>query len=571
MDPYVKCISNRMDGVLDWRNPDAFRRDLYNLPAVNKLRFAIDQALACSYLFWLYGEYDEFLVAYSEWLKDFIFNHLSKYEDEFKDYAASKMFEDCKNITYSWHGLGWIDVSVNDILTFVYRAVLRQEVRAPLALYPEMAGPYMSFRNSLVNSVTLAGAVLVPNYRVVNGTIQVFTAVSVGSGFNKDLPMEMTDSACYKQLLASASSLNATFPLFLARCSLTGVRCFEHILRWFEELCHVKDISAVCNGNTRLFYATHAVFCNTFYADFIGIGRNPYIRTIGRANEEGVGCILLSLLSLANKFFGVQFKSKDLFIKFFGTMRLSEEQQLAVEFVSTYGTGDCKAEMKAAAESLDISCEAINLISQTTTTSLAQVRGTAEMVDETEVDDQEENLDLSDLPDLDKAEPGLEAEEEEDTVTDGDESPESDDSSSGEGDQTGDNADQQSADDPGEGAPSPEDPSGSTGPDPTQTSDMQGSGKREDIDASDDDGLVFEVSPEGTETVDSVIIREEIDKFLTDILVNPPKKLSPQAVSVLTKLQKNWVHILSVKTIVGILERVVSVPEKFKNIKSDKE
>ena len=96
-------------------------------------------------------------------------------------------------------------------------------------------------------------------------------------------------------------------------------------------------------------------------------------------------------------------------------------------------------------------------------------------------------------------------------------------------------------------------------------------GKREDIDASDDDGIVFEVSPEGSETVDSVIIREEIDKFLTDILVNPPKKLSPQAVSVLTKLQKNWVHILSVKTIVGILERVVSVPEKFKNIKSDKE
>jgi len=62
--------------------------------------------------------------------------------------------------------------------------------------------------------------------------------------------------------------------------------------------------------------------------------------------------------------------------------------------------------------------------------------------------------------------------------------------------------------------------------------------------------------------------REELDKFISDILVNPPKQLSPQAVSALTTLQKNWVHILSVATIVGILGKLVELPEKFKNIKT---
>ena len=100
---------------------------------------------------------------------------------------------------------------------------------------------------------------------------------------------------------------------------------------------------------------------------------------------------------------------------------------------------------------------------------------------------------------------------------------------------------------------------------------MPGSGEPEDIDGSDSKGVVFKVSPEGSETVDSVIIREEIDKFLTDILANPPKKLSPQSVSALTTLQKNWVHILSVETIVGILEQIVSVPAKFKQLNPNKE
>jgi hypothetical protein len=199
------------------------------------------------------------------------------------------------------------------------------------------------------------------------------------------------------------------------------------------------------------------------------------------------------------------------------------------------------------------------------TTIPAEVRGTDETVKENE-GDQEENLDLSDLPELDVAEPGLEAEEEADTVTDGDQANGEDDSSSG-NDNTDDNAvpkqDDTTSSDDNQG---PDDPGGDSGSDPNN-SNTQGSNTPEEIDASDDKGIVFKISPEGSETVDSVMVREELDKFISDILVNPPKQLSPQVVSALTTLQKNWVHILSVETIVGILGKLVELPEKFKNIK----
>ena len=110
-------------------------------------------------------------------------------------------------------------------------------------------------------------------------------------------------------------------------------------------------------------------------------------------------------------------------------------------------------------------------------------------------------------------------------------------------------------------------PGGNPEDDPNNPN-MQGSNKPEELDASDDEGIVFEISPEGSETVDSVLAREEIDKFISDILVNPPKTLSPQSVSALTTLQRNWIHILSVETIVGILAKLVELPEKFKTIKT---
>ncbi|MBR3026343.1 MAG: hypothetical protein IKH71_18080, partial [Oscillospiraceae bacterium] len=66
----------------------------------------------------------------------------------------------------------------------------------------------------------------------------------------------------------------------------------------------------------------------------------------------------------------------------------------------------------------------------------------------------------------------------------------------------------------------------------------------------------------------SVVLREELDEFVSEILVNPPKKLSPQTIRALTDLQKYWIHILSVETITGILGALIALPDKFKSLTS---
>ena len=100
---------------------------------------------------------------------------------------------------------------------------------------------------------------------------------------------------------------------------------------------------------------------------------------------------------------------------------------------------------------------------------------------------------------------------------------------------------------------------------------MQSQGEAEDIDTSDDEGIEIEFSGEGGDSVDTVLFREELDQFITDTLVNPPKKLSPQSVAALTTLQRCWVHILTVETVVRILDRIVAIPDKFKQILTNQE
>lgn len=574
MNPYIKAIIRECgNSIFDYRNTDRFHEDLKRLPPVNQLRFALDQAIACSYFFWLHGVgYDEFLNSYSKWLKDFVYNHLSKYTDEFVSYAAGKMYEACRSIIDNFYSPDWTDIDINDVAVFVYKAVTQKEVTAPLALDGAFAAAYLSHRNSLPKKVDVPEAFFVPRYYISDGYISI-SSVCRSPGYQKELPLEIESSLIYKDLMAEAAQNKITFIDFLIKASLTnGITRFESILGILDNLCpDPKTDLCTVNGNSRLFYATHCALRRLFCIDFLDVARiYGRLQSTGIADSRGIGQVLIRLLGYLNKYHGVVFGSKDLFIAFFRSGRLLDPVvKRAVNFVAEYANGTT-AEDKAAFESLGISCEAINLISQTTTTSIAQVRGADETVMKDKDDDQEETLDLSDIPDIDVAEPGLEAEEEEDTTTDGDESQESDDSSSKEGSQ-GDNSDEQTESNPYDDIDGGDESGDNSPTDPEQTSDMPGSGEPEDIDGSDSKGVVFKVSPEGSETVDSVIIREEIDKFLTDILANPPKKLSPQSVSALTTLQKNWVHILSVETIVGILEQIVSVPAKFKQLNPNKE
>ncbi len=583
MTPYIQvirgscgCSGRGKNSIYNWNTPEAFQKDLERLAPAYKLRFALDQTIAVSYLMWLYGaEADAFVCAYGDWLKDFIFKHLAKFEkDAFSDAVTSKLYQAAKNITTCWYSNDWIDVPASDIISYVYKSQSGIDEVAPVALDVSMAAPYLMFRNSLMASEDYAGPVEVPYYRLgqYDGPVLFIYGTKIGTGFTKEYPVETMESKSFAMLMSAANQINAPILKFLTRVTLTNVDAFEKILKFIADRRLSCDPTTVCNGNSKLFYATYLVLNELFDVDFLDVfNSRGYVWSVRRADYEGIGQTLLSLLVYLNERYGTVATSRDLFVRFFGSKIINSKDEAltrAIRFAATNGTCACCAEDKEAVESLGMSCEAMKLIisdSQNTTIP-AEVRGADEAAKENE-GDQGENLDLSDLPELDVAEPGLEAEEEDDTVTDGDQTEGEDDSSSGDDNKDDNAATKQDDTASGDDNQGPDDPGGDSGSDPNN-SNTQGSNTPEEIDASDDDGIVFEISPEGSETVDSVMAREELDKFISDILVNPPKQLSPQAVSALTTLQKNWVHILSVATIVGILGKLVELPEKFKNIKT---
>jgi len=578
MTPYVNCICSvdyrpgpaRRAHIFCYNTPSAFRSSLERLAPAYKLRFALDQAIAVSYFMWLYGsEADAFMTAYAEWLKDFIFNHLSKFEhDEFGDAVTSKLYKAAKNIASCWYGYDWIDVPASDIISYVYKTNSGYDAVAPSALYPEIAAPYLMFRNSFINSEDFPGEVRVPRYSLSDGYISV-GGIKLGVGYSRDYPVETTNSALFSRLVQSIKEVRAPILQLMLHVNCT-FKTFEGLLDFLGYMRMSPDPTTVCCGNSKLFYATYTILHDIFSVDFLDVVKdNGVLRAKERASYEGIGAVLLDLLVYFNERYGVVAKSKELFYRFFNSKLLKNHEsiQRAVRFVSTAGTDMCKAEDAEAVESLGLSCEAMKLIisdSQNTTIP-AEVSGIDETEEENE-DGQGENFDLSKLPELDVAEPGLEAEEDGDTMTDGDQPEGTDDSSSGDGNKEEGGDNKQDDANSGDDLEGTGDPGGDPGTDPNN-SNVQGPSTPEEIDASDDEGIVFEIAPEGSETVDSVLAREELDKFISDILVNPPKSLSPQTVSALTTLQRNWVHILSVETIVGILAKLVKLPEKFANIK----
>ena len=377
---------------------------------------------------------------------------------------------------------------------------------------------------------------------------------------------------------ARNSWISNGFPILdlLYHIDLSGTD-FESMLSVIAGLVFTEDPYRELSRNHGLFYVTNRILDTLFSVDFLDISRQCNVFALDKpaiksSTTSGIARTLMTFLAALNKKYGVQMRSRELFVRFFGPIaeERSDEKKV-VEYVEKAGS-----DQVASAESLMAyehhmlgSCEAINLISQEPTI-LAKESG-AENTNEDPEDNDDVNFNLDEIPGIDDAEPGLEAEDDSadaDTSTDTDESsddpsptPRNDDEDEGANNAGEDGTQDPNNPDTGASASSGADDQTAGGSISTQPN-----AEPEELDDSDEDGIPFSVVPEGAETVGSVLFREELDQFLTDVLTNPPKKLSPQSVSALTTLQRNWIHILSVETIVRILDKLIALPERFKNI-----
>jgi len=302
-----------------------------------------------------------------------------------------------------------------------------------------------------------------------------------------------------------------------------------------------------------------------FAIDFATRGGYKPIRDARTITENigiGIDRHLIKTFRILCELDGFKFSSHTLFDRFFSGLCSNNSTKQLLNYCKQYliKEGPTPASEALEYKASDLGgLEAIQLFSQYDS---GQTESSEEQ-EEPETSGDEVDLDIDEDFEEGVAEPGLEADENDDPPA----PEEGEGDSSTDGDQDADDSSPDSGDDnPDDPAVEEDNSSQDAGDSTTDQSVTQTTGTPEEIDASDTDGIPFEISAEGSETVDSVMIREEIDQFITNILVNPPKELSPQSVAALTTLQKCWVHLLTVETVVRILDRLVAIPEKFKNI-----
>ena len=590
MNSYTQFISRGSSRWGKWyekKSSEGFLNALREtVTATDQLRFILDQTLILSELFWLYGvRANEFLVTYAKDIKEYTDTVLPNHH--YTGVHAS-IFKDIKNIQSVWFGVEWIDVDIKTIKTFLFDLAgdNKDEVIHPVACTAPAIIPYLMQRNRFAQEgyVEWVGGVALPKPE--------FGCLPVVNVYNREIANKFTarfedkfGDPSFKSLFQKLSQ----FPivLFFAKCGF-GNGDFEGILGILASMNLHFDEARVSSKNFGLFYATASILSLVFSADFLNlvkwdgrfIFRTHYKAYRSRFYEQA--CALFALFTLKHIEQGMKMRSGELFRRFFLEFVRTEDNkhtdfEKIIELVASDASrngGTVAAEGLAAftrLTGLECSMEAIDLISRRNTTASTQEPGADEVVEESEGEPAFE-ADSYDEVFKDGADASLEAEDAE-----GDQKSEDEEDNAPAEDEEGsddppneDNQDETSSDDAGDGNADEnaggDDPGGSD-PNNSQVN-TQTTGEPESVEASDDEGIEIRFVPEGSETVESVILREELDQFITEVLKNPPKKLSSQAVSALTALQQYCIHLLSVETIVGILGKIVSLPEKFKDIKN---
>ena len=237
----------------------------------------------------------------------------------------------------------------------------------------------------------------------------------------------------------------------------------------------------------------------------------------------------------------------------------TKEQKDSVNYLRNRG-GSASADDLAAYQKELGSLEALQFISQNNALLVAQSQATppqaaadGEETEKKESESKEENSDSDETKSDDK-----------ESSTSGDDSPEGGDSDEAEEDDTSEE-DEEEAGDGEDGEGSGEGDESSDTSSASDDSDMPS--EDEQPNTSDPKGFKFKVANPEAETTDSVMFREEMDHFLSNILANPPEDLSPQNLQTLTSLHRYWLHTLSIGTIMGIVGSCIKqLPESLKQL-----
>jgi len=331
-------------------------------------------------------------------------------------------------------------------------------------------------------------------------------------------------------------------------------RSFESFVGIASEFCLHEDIERY--GLTGTHHMAYCFKCGVLHNKRFNVsGSNEGIFPRTSPYKDRIFPGVLDFLKFCSEHRGMTVADRDIVAKTFGVIASTKEQKESAAYLAKQDATASADEFNSFRHTMG-SCESLQLISQNPTLVAAQtgsqVTGSTE--EATQGGENKQGADSGQPAEPKETEPKTE-----EGPTEGDASDKPED----EKDLGPDDTSAEEADTPGSTDAGGDDGNGSSEPSTTDPSSTQPESAPAEPNTSDDKGIEFVITPPDSSTVDAVLFREEMYKFLTNVLTNPPKCLSPQDIATLTALKRFWLSSLSIETIKGIVEACIRLPKSI--------
>lgn len=534
-------------GVHLWDGDKGFVENIVKYNVDDQLRCILDQAIALAYYVTFYGMRCHDLV--NEFIREFVTyvngQFMTRATGELKQTAKEPLLKDVAALTYYIkEGIWKKDINVALVKEYLdarpydvtpsawFRDIYTGEHQSDYVPFLMWKNRSVSHIKSETTDVKLGLTSFKFSHTYQGNYINLAThSYPIGTSFSSEL----------------ASNYENKVPIldYLAHFNVAD-RTFEGIVGAIGDMCLHLDIRR--SGLTSTQRLAACIASNIFRCGCIN-GSCSNIESEAERYKYDLFNAVTSYLEFAHKTYGIEVKDRNILGSLLYCIADTKERKDSARYIREQG-GSASADDLASFNKTLGSLEALQFISQSNTLLSAQSQVTAE-------DANSKETDKNTKPESTKSDTNNQSAAEED---DRDDEAEEDDSSednapdTSKDDTTDDNGDKDFGDaDQGTGSGDGETDAPGGGSDATGADMPPDDEPEPQPNTSDNDGVKFEVvNPEG-ETTDSVMFREEVNTFISNILANPPEDISPQNLATLSELQLYWLYSLSIETIMGIL------------------
>jgi len=569
MISYFGCVSSRdkdeqePSSAFRWDGRQDLASNLTKLGCpVGQLKVLLDQALGAAYYLKFYGpRCHEVINDYIEELTNDITYRFTRscartYTDNFL-----KIYNTLMGLVKFLRGGNWSDVDIALVKEFLFDGTTRTETPVVFKDHGTLV-PFLMWMNRGVQ----------PEFTSYAAERCGVMSFHISTARCCEYECDMLSVGVCNHAIGRSFSVERTPLDQLTQCPLLGflshfdwtTTTFEAGIGIISEFCLHEDIERY--GISLSHQLAYCLRISCVFPRFDIRGVNEGIEPVMAKYHEQLFNAMLAFVAHCSQKCGMDVVDRNIVAKAFGVFAYTKEQRESVAYLRKCEAVPSADELKSFKKVMGC-VESLQLISQNPTLTTAQasnqVTGSTEATEPGKGEAGNKPEPTKGTEDPSKADKGQEAPKKEEG-TEGDDSKPTDDDDGADDTNTDDTMEEEPATQTGadDGNASPGgsgDPSVGNEPS-TQTGDTP-----EEVNTSDDKGIEFEFAIPDSSTVDSVLFREEMYKFLKNVLTNPPKCLSPQAIETLTALRQLWLSCLSIETIKGIVEACIRLPKSIKH------